>query len=445
VIPGELVKRITVSAILLFLGAVPVTLALTSRASEEPATSPVPTAADEFKARDVDIAFYEKRVREDSSSAADRSRLAQLYAQRARATGNESDYERAENQARASLALRTDRNAGTFSVLVNALLARHDFAGALEAAQTLVKVEPEDPSHRAILGETLLEVGRYDEARAVFDSLESHTSSIPVAARLVRNYEITGRLARATAVARYALRLSERSRLPADQRAWFALRLGELRLKAGAIAEADSIFQVGLSMVPGDHRLLAARTRAAALRRDWSAVIELGGQAIAGQLDPGTLGLMSDAFAAIGDTAQGASFAEAMTVSALEQPGPIHRVWGLFLLDHGRDAAGVLKRVHTELASRRDVYGYDLEAWALHTLGRDAEAWRSMAKAVSQGTEDALVWYHAAVIRKSLGDDRGAREWLDRALALNPSFHHLNAAHARALRDSLRLDDSRAY
>jgi tetratricopeptide (TPR) repeat protein len=283
----------------------------------------------------------------------------------------------------------------------------------------------------------LLEVGRYDEARAAFEPLEAHTSRLPVAARLMRWYELTGRLARAQAVARYAGFLADTGHLPAEQRAWFALRLGELELKAGRITEGDSIFRAGLAVNPNDHRLIAARARAAALRRDWKAVVDLGGQAIASQLDPGTLGLMSDAYSALGDTAQAESFAGAMATSALEQPGPIHRVWGLFLLDRGRNATAVLERARTELRSRHDVYGYDLEAWALHALGRDEAAWASMSKALAQGTEDAQLWYHAGVIRKSLGDDRGARDWLDRALALNPRFHHLNAAHARALRDSL--------
>jgi tetratricopeptide (TPR) repeat protein len=431
------VKRIFLIGVAVSLAAVPLSLAFTGAGKGVQTATGAPTAADEARARDLDIAFYERRVREDSLSAADRTRLAQLYAQRARATASEADYASAERQARLSLLLRTDRNASAYSVLVTALLSRHDFTGALENARILVNLEPDVPAHVAMLGETLLEIGRYDEARAAFETVESHSALVPVAARLMRWYEVTGHLSRATAIARYALFLADTSRLPADQRAWFALRLGELRLKAGAVADADSIFGVGLVMAPGDHRLLAGRARASAVRRDWAAVIDFGAQAIATQLDPGTLGLMSDAYAAMGDSVQAESFANAMATSALEQPGPMHRVWGLFLLDRGRNATTVLARAREELKSRRDVYGYDLEAWALHALGRDTEAWTAMAKALAQGTEDAQLWYHAGVIRGSLGDDDGARAWLERALALNPSFHHLNAAHARALRDSL--------
>ena len=97
-------------------------------------------------------------------------------------------------------------------------------------------------------------------------------------------------------------------------------------------------------------------------------------EAIAIQLDPATLGTISEAYGAMGDTAQAAQYARAMTASALKQPGPIHRAWGLFLLDHGTksDANRVLAKTRVEIRTRRDVYGYDLLAWALHKQGASA-------------------------------------------------------------------------
>ncbi len=54
--------------------------------------------------RDADIAFFSRRVAADPIGAADRSRLAALYLQRARETANYEDYRRAERLARRSLA-----------------------------------------------------------------------------------------------------------------------------------------------------------------------------------------------------------------------------------------------------------------------------------------------------------------------------------------------------
>src|SRR5689334_21861466 len=91
----------------------------------------------ELAARDQDIVFYQKRVARDPIGAADRARLAALYLQRARETGDFEDYRRAEDLARRSLALRVTHNSYTYAILTAALLAQHRFTEALAAASAL--------------------------------------------------------------------------------------------------------------------------------------------------------------------------------------------------------------------------------------------------------------------------------------------------------------------
>jgi tetratricopeptide (TPR) repeat protein len=128
-----------------------------------------------------------------------------------------------------------------------------------------------------------------------------------------------------------------------------------------------------------------------------------------------------------------------MTASALKQPGPIHRAWGLFLLDHGTkaDAKRVLAKTRVEMRTRKDVYGYDLLAWALHRQGRDREARDAMMHALSQQTEDAQLFYHAGMIERALGNAEQARTYLDKALTMNPRFSATQVSIARAALDSL--------
>ena len=66
------------------------------------------------------------------------------------------------------------------------------------------------------------------------------------------------------------------------------------------------------------------------------------------------------------------------------------------------------------------VYGYDLLAWALHAQGRDVEAKAAMTHALAQGTRDAQLFYHAAVIERALGDETAASEFFARARTLQP-------------------------
>ena len=381
------------------------------------------TASTEARVRDLDIAFFVRRATEDPWSSADRGRLAGLYLQRARETGAFTDLQRAESLAVRALGLRESRNDEVYSVLAAARLGLHDFTGALDAARTLVERDPGDPHRRAVLGEVLLELGRYEEAAVIFRALEPETSQLPVATRLARWYELTGRIGHARNVMRYALRrVEQEGHTTREQEGWYHLRLGEIELKMGAVERADSLFVRGLARFPDDYRLLGARARAAAWRRDWATAIDAGERAIAIHLDPATLGVVSEAYSALGDSSQAASYARAMRATALAQPGPIHRAWGLFLLDHGTEAETVLARARQELRTRRDVYGYDLVAWALHALGRDDEAWPHMTRALAQGTEDALLWRHAADIATARGDTTTAREFALRSVHLNASL-----------------------
>ena len=405
-----------------------------------PRPSPLAAAGSENEIRDRDIAFYQRRAAEDTISASDRSQLAALYLQRARATGAFADYERAERLARRSLALRTEHNSQTFALLASALLARHAFRQALAVARRADSLDPGVPAHVALLAEIELELGDYAAANAHFSSIRFDGESFTVAARLARWRELTGHTDAARRLLRRAVaRVERRDDLAREQVSWFLFRLGEIELRAGRLDSADSLLRRGLAIFPRDYRILGALARLASERGRWTQAIDYGGQAIALQLDPTTLGTISDAYAALGDTTQAAEYARAMTVSALTQPGPIHRAWGLFVLDHGNvlDVKRVLAKTRVEMRTRHDIYGYDLLAWALHKQGKNIAARAAIERALSQHTEDAQLFYHAGMIERALGDRAAARLYLARALSLNPTFSVTQAAFARATLDSL--------
>ena len=372
---------------------------------ESHAAASPPAMMSEAEIRDLDIAFYEHRAAEDTASAGDRAQLAGLYMQRARTSGSFADYERAERVARQSLNLRTAHNGQTFSLLASALLARHDFVGALRVALRADSLEPGNTNHTALIGEIELELGDYDAAARHFASLHFDRDQFTVAARVARWRELTGHADAARRLLRTAIsRVDHRDDLPKEQVAWFHYRLGELELRTGNLDSAEASFRRGLAIFPDDYRILGGLARLESARQQWQRAIEYGNQAVAVQLDPATLGTISDAYLALGDTAQAAQYARAMTASALEQPGPIHRAWGLFILDHGtsRDAERVLAKTREELRSRHDVYGYDLLAWALHHLGRESEARVAMQRALAQHTEDPQLLRHARAIDPAL-------------------------------------------
>lgn len=353
---------------------------------------------DENDVRDRDIEFYAKRIVEDPSSALDRSALSRLLFARARTSGSTTDLDRAEVLARESIAERTQRNSQAFELLATLLMTRHEFRAAHAVALRADSLYSDTPSHLALLGEIELELGEYKAAASRFEAINYDGRNFTTGARLARWYELTGSINRARELlGRAIVNVDKRDDLPREQVAWFHYRLGDLELRAGNIAAADSAFQQGLARNPDDVRVLGGLARAALALREWRKAVDYGERATAIQLDPATLGSVSLAYAQLGDTAQAASYARAMSASALEQPGLIHRAWGMFLLDHGtaKDRADVLRRARLELRDRKDVYGHDLVAWALFRNGQTDEARKHMKLALAQNTQDVMLTEHA--------------------------------------------------
>lgn len=352
-----------------------------------------------FERRELEIAFYADRARRDPLGASDRGTLAALHLERSRETGSSEDLTRAERFARASLALRTAHNSQTFALLASILMAQHRFPQALRAAERADAQAPGVASHRALVAEVAMELGQYERARAIFDSLRREPLKEASLLRLARWDELTGHPEWANRQLRRVLGAVRRSPTAAPLTlAWIHLRLAEIAMRAGRLNDADAELRAGLEAAPDDHRLLGAHASLSARRGRFSSAIESGERALAVALDPTTLAVLSDAWAALGDTAQAASYEQTMRTVALTQSGPPHRAWSLFLLDHDRDVAQVLRRVEMDLKLRKDIYGYDVYAWALHKAGRQREAWTAMQRALQLGTKDPLLARHAAAI-----------------------------------------------
>ena len=391
------------------------TAVLAARGVDRPSPAPLSDAA----VRDADIAFFEARVQRDPYGARDRAALGALYLARARAQGSEADLERAEALARESWERRDKRNPDALPLLIGALMAQHKFGEARTAAVTLDRVDPSTVA-TATLGEIDLELGRYTEADSLFASLSVQRTAPAVAPRYARWLELNGRSAAARDLLN-AMRTSALGgyRTPASQLAWYDLRIGDLAYRNGRADLAEAAYQRGLAAQPEDPRLLTALGQLRGAQGRWRETIALGEQALASLFDPATLGLLSHAYLALGDSVQSEEYAHATEVAVSRSPGAFHRGWALFLLDRGRQVDTILARARSDLRTRKDVYGYDLTAWALYRSGHPRDAMTMIDSALARGTRDATLHYHAARIAEALGD--GARQRLedDSALAIS--------------------------
>ncbi len=349
--------------------------------------------------RDVQIRVWNQALDADPISAVAMGQLAALHMQRAREGGAFEEYLEAEALARRSLAARTRRNAATAVTLTNTLLAQHRFTEAMDVARTLVSWEPDEPAYRALLGEVAMELGDDSTATTMFNTVWTARSGLSIAPRLARWLELTNHVEKARRVLRAARTdaLARRD-LTTETKAWFHLRVGDLELRAGRARDAAEAYRAGLALDDQDPRLLAAMARLAEQQERPDAVIAWGERAIAVRMDPATLGLLSNAYAQQGDRAKASEYAQTLAVVASAQRGPYDRAWSLYLLDQQEQVATVLAKATAELDTRRDVYGYDLAAWALYRAGRFNEARAMMSQAMRLNTPDPLLQRHAAMI-----------------------------------------------
>ena len=358
--------------------------------------------------RDLDIQYFMARAQRDPSGAMDLAHLGALHLARGRETGDPRDAILAEQAARRSLHNRAVANIGASQVLESALLVQHRFAEAITLAVAARDQDPENPNLRAAVGDIQMELGQYDSARASFANLHTASGDLGVGPRMARWAEIEGQPDKARRILHAVLVNAQKTNgVPREQMGWYWLRVGDVEMRAGHHREADSAYKAGLNAHPDDYRLLSALARNAALQKHWKAAIGYGEQVIGLTLDPATLGTLSDAYAAIGDTAKSEEYAHVLDVAVLKQPGAYHRAWSLFLLDHDRHVPTVARKIREELRTRKDVYAYDLLAWSLHKQGNDLEAQKAMTLARREGTKDAQLSQHASAIQQALGKARG--------------------------------------
>ena len=367
----------------------------TERARTEAATQ----SAMEATVRDADIAFFKARAARDRYGAGDRARLASLLLARARATGRYEDLLSAEESAQASLELRRGRNRGGVLVLINALTGQHRFREALASAEQLEVEDSTDLTIASLVGEILLELGRYDDAARRFARIGTTTSNLAALMRLARWREVTGDVDGAH---RMLLDAQARSRrafgLSREQRAWFELRVAEFAFRYGREREGSEALARGFAVSPGDYRLHAAAARHALTRGRWSDAADHAGQSLETHFDPAALALLARAERGRGDSTAANQAIDAMVLAIRSQPGAWHRSWSLALLDEGRAVMEVLAQSRRDLEERQDVYAWDLHAWVLYRMGDVAGAREAMTHALATGIRDPDVLAHAAAI-----------------------------------------------
>ena len=180
------------------------------------------------------MAFWEGAVRERHRNDMFSPReLAGQYLQRYRETGDIDDVIRARNMAQGSLA-NMPHNVAAIGEMAAIMLTLHRFSDALSDVDELLRYAPSNPSFLAQRASLQMELGQYIAAAATLRRI-SVADAHNVAAETVQSRydELTGHLASARELLDDAMHQADRHiDEPAQSRAWYHVRAGELAFNA---------------------------------------------------------------------------------------------------------------------------------------------------------------------------------------------------------------------
>ena len=400
------------------------------------------------------LEFDARQVRSDPGNAIFAAMLADQSLESYRETGDAADATRAENAARASLKIRTRNNSAAFFALSRALLTQHRFAEALVAAR---RASLGDPIGLRQCADIEIELGDYDAAaRDIADSqklVEADARALAITrgdsrpakpdedpaflALVARLKELHGDANGQLALLTRAAQLADANvDMSAPGVAWFHERLGRCFGMMGRLDEAQTQYSAALAVFPRDYRTMTALAHLSAARGDWKGALSWGQKAANIVPAPETLALLGDAYAALGQPSQAAAqFKLVEQIGVLGQAQGIiyDRQRALYLADHHRNPAQAVALARGELRVRHDIYAEDALAWTLYKAGRANEAAPYAARALRFGTRDASLYFHAGMIADARGDKPLARQYLSRALEINPHFHPTQPATAHGV------------
>ena len=393
--------------------------------------SDVPTA-------DVQIAFWSKRAAGHASAYIDLTLLGHAYARKARETSDVGYYLRAEAAIRRALRVYPEYVEAEAS-LSAVLLSLHEFGKALAIARPIAD-NPRGLQALATLGDANLALGQYGRARAAYNRLLAFAATPGAYSRLAVLADLDGDTDQALTLMGRAATLAEESGDYGESLAWYSYQLGELSFRAGRVGAAERHYRAALHIF-GDYPLaLAGLAKARAAEGDEEGAIDLYRRATEIVPQPDFLAALGDVYATTGRMNKAREQYE--TVEFIAKLAKINRqVYNRqlanFYSDHDLHLGEARRLALAELRVRKDVYGYDAAAWASYKNGMHDQTQRLIVRALSRGTRDPKLYYHAGMIARAQGRTAEARRLLSDALRMNPHFDPLQAPFARAVLDEL--------
>ncbi|MGH2731023.1 MAG: tetratricopeptide repeat protein [Actinomycetota bacterium] len=379
---------------------------------------------------DTTVTTLEERVEAIPEDWRSWASLGLAYLQKNRLTADPTFYLKAEEALDRSLELNDTENFQSMLGLGALALARHDFAAGLEWGRRAKVVNPYNAQVRGVIGDALVELGRYEAAGRAFQEMIDLRPDLSSYARVSYFRELHGDVPGAIEAMTSALDTTGSG----EDAAWAAYQLGELYFTSDRVAEAKHEFERGASLAPDYFLPTVGLAKVAAARGNFGLATRLLSEVVDRYPAPEYVVLLGDIYARAGRPEEAEIQYE--LVRAIDKLYKANGVntdleTALFDADHGVNLDDALRSARAEYQRRQSIHVADALAWTLYAKERYREAKHFSRISLRLGTRDARLLFHAGMIDWRLGDDAAARRHLASALSINPNFSFVQDELAR--------------
>jgi len=377
---------------------------------------------------DAAIEFYKNKLKIDPKDFLSAISLGDVYAAKARLTGAVTDYRKAENAFRRSLAIMPTYNMDAKIGLAAVLTSQHRFKEADAIIKEALSESPNTPMLWALAGDIAFDFGDYDRADGFYKLFAKTKPGLESWSRQAKVAMLNGSWLSAERLWKRICALSPGS--DPEPSAWAWVMQGELYLSLGKFKEAMSCYDQSLELLANFRLALEHKAEINFIEKNFGEGISLLEKAIAaGSHDPELWILLGDAFEKAGqhDSAVVAWQKGEVSYRRLLKDGNVAylRPLALFYLNHKKNVDEARKLAQRDLTIREDYGGYLTLARAYLQLGRKKEALNVIQKSNPKAENDPQFCFHAGEIFLANGNISEALRLFTQASRICPAFDQI--------------------
>lgn len=380
---------------------------------------------------DEQIASYQDKLRQ-SENAPDLARLGLAYLQKVREVTDPVYYTKAEGVFKKALQL-DPVNFAAMEGMGSLNLSRHQFAQGLDWGLKAQKLQPRDTYAYGVMNDALIELGRYDEAVQILQTMIDIHPDLSSYSRVSYQRELHGEYDGAIEAMQQAV--TSRGPTPENQ-AYVMYQLGLLYFNHNNLDQAENNFQQSLTVVPDYVYGLQGLARIKIARGDLNGAADLYSKITQRMPIEQFIIEYGDLLNTQGKTGEANRQYELVrSIDKIYKENGVNTdiEIALFNDDHDYNLTDNLSLAQVEYKARPSIKAADVLAWTLYKTGDFKQALDLETQALRLGTQDSLYYYHAGMINMKLGQSDAARSYLQKALNLNPNFSLLYQDQARKM------------